>query len=99
MKPYRFHREADAEFTGALRSYAEIGPELGDRFYDEIERLISEICQHPERFRKFDPPAQRNLARDFPYALIYLDEPDYIWIVAVMHLHREPSYWKHRLMN
>jgi toxin ParE1/3/4 len=97
VKPYRFHREADAEFTTALRNYAEISPELGDRFYDEIEQLIAQICKHPQRFREFDPPARRNLAKDFPYTLIYLDEPDYVWIVAVMHLHREPGYWRERL--
>jgi plasmid stabilization system protein ParE len=99
VKHYRFHREADAEFTGALSSYVEISPALGARFYDEIERLITELCQHPMRFREFDPPARRNLAKDFPYTLIYLDEPDYVWILAVMHLHREPGYWKHRLTS
>jgi len=39
------------------------------------------------------------LADDFPYALLYLDEPDRVWIVAVMPLKRDPDYWKHRLTN
>lgn len=97
MKPHRFHREADEEFTGALQHYFDISPALGGRFYDEINRLILEIRTHPARYRMFDPPVRRLLAEDFPYALIYLDEPEQVWLIAVMHLKRKPGYWKQRL--
>lgn len=85
------------EYAEATTYYAERGADLGGRFYDEIERMIAEIAAAPHRFRRYDPPAQRNLARDFPYAVVYLDEPDRVWIVAVMPLRRDPDYWKHRL--
>ena len=99
MKPYRFPREADAEFTGALRYYSGLGPELGGRFYDEIEQMIAEECAHPQRFRQIDPPVRRHLVPSFPYALLYIDEPDRVWIVAVTPLKRDPDYWRHRLAN
>ncbi len=99
MKPYRFHREADAEFTDALRHYAGIGPELGGRFYDEVEAAIAEVCEHPQRFRQIDPPVRRRLLPGFPYALLYIDEPDRVWINAVAPLKRDPGYWKHRLTD
>ena len=44
MKPYRFHREGDAEFTETLRHYAGISPELGARFYDEVETAIADAA-------------------------------------------------------
>ena len=91
------HVEAQAEFYEAIDYYKAVSPELGDRFYDEIERLMLEVCAAPQRFRAYDPPARRHLARDFPYAVVYLEKPGRVWIVAVMHLHREPDYWKHRL--
>ena len=97
MKAHGFHPEADAEYAAAAEYYAHCSAELGGRFYDEIERVISQIKAAPQRFRQYDPPARRNLARAFPYAVVYLDEPDRIWIVAVMHLHREPGYWRERL--
>lgn len=97
MKPHLFHPEADAEYAEAARFYAEIQPELGGRFYDEIEGAIAAVCAHPRQFHEFDPPARRYLAQRFPYAVVYLDEPDRIWIVAVMHLHRQPGYWHERL--
>lgn len=99
MKPYRFHREADTEFTDALAHYSGLGADLGGRFYDEIERVIGAVCAHPLRFRQIDPPVRRHLMPSFPYAVLYMAEPDRVWIVAVMPLKRDPDYWKHRLAN
>jgi len=97
VKPHRFHRAADIEYAEAATYYADISPELGGRFYDEIERLIAEIRSHPAQFRQFDPPARRHFSAVFPYAVIYVELADAIWILAVMHLKREAGYWKARL--
>ena len=43
MKPHVFHPAADAEYADAAAYYYRISPELGGRFYDEIERLIRDI--------------------------------------------------------
>jgi hypothetical protein len=72
-------------------------PDLGVRFYREMERLIRDVCAHPERFRKFDPPVRRHFSAQFPYAVIYLEKPDHVWIVALMHMKRKPGYWRERL--
>jgi hypothetical protein len=37
------------------------------------------------------------LTRVFPYAVLYTIELDYVLIIAVMHTHREPGYWRRRL--
>ena len=69
------------------------------RYYREMERLFREICDDPIRFRIFDPPARRHFSWDFPYAAVYLVKSDYIWIVAAMHMHRPPGYWRERLSS
>jgi plasmid stabilization system protein ParE len=97
VKPYAFHPDADAEYTRAAEHYAAIAPELGLRFYEEIERLILEVRRQPDRFFLFSTPARRALARQFPYSLVYLDQPDRVWILAVMHAKRRPGYWRDRL--
>ena len=97
MRPHLFHPAADEEYVRAVQYYADIHLELGHRFHDEVERLIREVCSNPERFWKFDPPARRHLSRDFPYAVVYLEKPEHIWIVAVMHMKRRPGYWHGRL--
>ena len=96
MKPV-FHEAALREFNEAVDYYSNIGPELGVRFYHEIERLILEVCQQPQLFRQFDPPARRHFSDRFPSGIIYLVQSDHLWIVAVMQLHREPGYWRERV--
>jgi hypothetical protein len=91
------HPEADEELAAAVRYYSEISPELGVRFYREMERLLREVCAHPERYWKFDPPARRHLSRDFSYAIVFLEKPEHIWVVAVMNMKRRPGYWRERL--
>ena len=97
MKRHLFHPEAEKEYADAANYYFRINPELAGRFYDEIERLIVDIRMQPEWFRLFDPPARRHFSDVFPYAVLYLDQPDRIWIVAVMHMKRRPGYWRVRL--
>jgi plasmid stabilization system protein ParE len=96
VKAHAFHPEADEEYTEAARYYTRINAELGGRFYDEIERLIGEIRRQPGRFRLFDPPIRRHFSNVFPYAVLYVDQPDRVLIVTVMHMKRRPGYWKHR---
>jgi hypothetical protein len=97
VKPHAFHPEAAEEYGDAADYYTRIYPELGGRFYDEMERLIQDIRREPQRFRRFDPPAQRHFSTVFPYAVIYVEQPDRIWILAMMHLKRRPGYWKSRV--
>lgn len=97
MKAVILHREALEEFDAAAAHYAEIDFALGQRFYATIDRLIAEACASPGTFRFIRKPARRHFTRDFPYGIIYVERPDHIWILAVMHLHRKPGYWTHRL--
>jgi len=97
VKSHVFHPEAGTEYAAAATYYADIDRELGVRFYDEMERLIREVRQQPDRFWMFDPPARRHRSTVFPHAIIYLDKPDRIWIVAVMHGSRQPGYWRERM--
>jgi len=96
MKPHGFHREAREEYIQAAEHYAKISPELGGRFYDEIERLISEVCRAPLLYRRIRGPVRRHFSTVFPFAILYEDRPDHIHIVAVMSMHRDPDYWNRR---
>ena len=94
---HRFHPDALRELRESVEYYREINPVVVADFTHEMARLVSEVCDHPQVFRQFDPPARRHFSTRFPYGLIYLVEPDGVWIIAVMPLKREPTYWKHRL--
>lgn len=98
MKPHAFHPAADAEYTEAAKYHAGISPELAGRFYDDVEGVIRQIRRQPQRFRRVSPLIRRALCEHFPYAVLYMDEPDRIWIIAVMHGMRRPGYWHSRLV-
>ena len=51
MKPYRFHRHADADLTAASLHDAAVSTELGQRFYRHVHGLLAEVCAAPLRFR------------------------------------------------
>ena len=97
MKPFRFHPKADAEFADAAEYYARISPQLGQRFCATIQELIGEICSAPGRYRMIVPPVRRHFRMPFPYAVLYIDRADFVWIVAVSPFKRDPNYWRSRL--
>lgn len=97
MKPFIFHPEARLELTAAGRYYAEKSPGAAQHFYAEMDEVIAETCARPALRRMFDPPARRHFGSTFPYAIIYVDRPSEIWIVAVMHFKQRPGYWRERL--
>jgi toxin ParE1/3/4 len=97
VKRHSFHSEAEKEYSEAASYYFQINSELAGRFYDEIERLIHDIRAQAQRFRIFDFPARRRFSTVFPYAILFIDQPDRIWIAAVMHMKRRPGYWRERL--
>jgi plasmid stabilization system protein ParE len=97
VKPYAFHPKANEEYTHAARFYADIDPELGGRFYDQIERLILDIRRQPQLYPLFDSPVRRHFDSVFPFAILYVDQPGQVLVVAVMHMKRRPGYWRERL--
>lgn len=97
MKPAVFHPEASQEHADVIQYYVAINRELGERLDAEIRRLVSQIGHNPQRFLRLHSLARRALAHGFPYSIIYLEQPDHVWIVALMHAKRRPGYWKKRL--
>jgi len=97
VKPHVFHPEARAELIAAGRYYMQKSASVAERFYEEIEQVLVEVIERPHMRRMFDPPARRHFGASFPYALIYIDRPDSVWIVAVMHFKQRPGYWRDRL--
>ncbi len=94
---YEFHPEALEEYNEAGLYYAKKKPGLDLRFIVCVEKAIERVLDAPLRYRAFDEDVRRRLTRTFPYAILYTVEKDFILIVAVAHLSREPGYWKHRV--
>jgi plasmid stabilization system protein ParE len=93
----RFLAEAEAELDVAVAHYEAQAPGLGKEYTVEVRQALSRIEDHPEAWQRLGRRVRRYLLHRFPYGLIYAPLPNEIVIVAVMHLHRKPGYWRGRL--
>ena len=94
---YKFHPEAQFEFSESVLYYSEKNPKLGTAFYTEVENVIYKITKNPTIYTTIEEDIRRCLTKRFPFGILYTIEKDYILILAVMHFSRDPSYWKHRI--
>ena len=93
---YGFHPEAEAEFLQAIDYYEGCEPGLGYDFALEVHSTIDNILSYPSAWAALEDDIRRCQIRRFPYGIIYSLHGDFIFILAVMHLHRDPGYWKDR---
>lgn len=70
--------------------------DLGKRFITCVQDALNRIALNPTLYPIVDPAVRRCLTRTFPFGVVFLVKPDMIVIMAVMHLHRDPDYWKSR---
>ncbi|MGR9107057.1 MAG: type II toxin-antitoxin system RelE/ParE family toxin [Gammaproteobacteria bacterium] len=96
MRTYYFHPEAIAEAEAAASFYAERQKNLGGRFVAALQDAVDRICINPDIYREMDAGLRKCRLKRFPYGVIFREREDMIEIIAVMHLRREPGYWKSR---
>jgi plasmid stabilization system protein ParE len=96
MKKVGFHRLAKAEFIESAKWYESQQPGLGIEFRQEVEAAIARICVNPEGFGFIESDKRLHRVHRFPYGVAYQVLPKEIFILAVMHLQRDPDYWKSR---
>jgi len=91
-----FHAEALAELQSATEYYESRQPGLGIRFLDLFSETLARIARDPRAWTPADHDIRRCLMRVFPFAVFYAIESDFVLILAIAHLAREPGYWKAR---
>lgn len=94
---FYFHPEAEVELISATNYYENMEIGLGYDFAREILSTINRIVAFPKAWPEIEPNIRRSLVRRFPYGILYSEDRGTILVIAVMHLHREPNFWKHRL--
>ena len=93
---FSFHPEAEIEFNDAIDYYEKIESGLGYDFASEVYSTINRTVSLPKAWSVISGDIRRSLVKRFPYGILYSEEQSGIYIIAVMHLHRFPDYWKHR---
>ena len=87
---------ARTELEEAIAWYDAEQDGLGRRFQEAIYAALQRIQQHPGLAGRMGPGIHRALVKGFPYGVVHEISPDAIVVLAIMHLHRRPEYWKAR---
>jgi len=99
MKPIRFHPEAEAEMIQAAAWYEAHQKDLGKRFLTCVQEALNRLVLNPALYPVVEPEVRRCLTRTFPFGVLFSIKPDRLVIMAIMHLHRDPDYWKKRRLE
>jgi len=94
---FSFHPEAEKELILAIDFYEEKEIGLGRDFALEIYSTVERILTYPDAWPIVEEDIRRSLVKRFPFGVLYSKLEEEIVIIAVMHLNREPEYWKTRI--
>jgi len=93
----RFLETAKTEFWEAAAFYEQAEQGLAAKFAREVSRALDRIVEYPNSWRPLSPRTRQCRTHRFPYAIVYQVRTDYILVLAIMHLHREPRSWRGRI--
>jgi len=93
------HPNVYAELEHSRAWYEERAKNLGMEFLVEVNRAIETVREMPALWPVRDEAREirRYLIHRFPYAVIYRIRDRVIQIIAIMHLRRNPDYWRDRI--
>ena len=94
--PIEFHPEARAELLAAAEYYESQQAGLSRRFIEAVADAAQHIQATPLAYQVIEGVFRRCRVLRFPYGVIFQITHDYIYIIAVMNLRRQPGYWKQR---
>lgn len=92
----RLHRLAEAEALDAHLHYVGRSELVAARFQAALRAAFEAVLESPVRWVKDDRGFHRYKVRDFPYLVIYREEGEDVFVVAIAHGSRDPEYWKDR---
>src|SRR5882724_10925851 len=97
MKRRTFVRpEAQVDIREAGRWYESREAGLGIRFVAEVRASLQHITNNPLRFPIIGEDVRRALLDRFPYSVYFINEPERVAIIALLHQHRRPDVWQAR---
>ncbi|MBT3308441.1 MAG: type II toxin-antitoxin system RelE/ParE family toxin [Gammaproteobacteria bacterium] len=95
---YQFHPAAEAEYLESVAYFESKQPGLGASYLMEFERVLSKVCEAPDRYPAEGESRVRKVQmRRFPFAVLYRVSSDKVQVLAVAHHRRRPQYWLGRI--
>ncbi len=92
-----FHPDVQKEIVESFMWYETQAYGLGQDLIVELEQSYQAILELPEIWPIFKKGVRRYLLARFPFAVLYRQVDDTIYVLAVMHQSRKPNYWMDRV--
>jgi len=96
MLPVVWIPKAAADLQEARDWYADIRPELGERFARAVEASVDAIAERPLQFPVVYRNRRRAGVRRFPYGIFFEVQDHRIVVMACFHGRRNPTHWQSR---
>ena len=92
----RYHPGFLEDVEQVVRWYAAEEPELGPRFANRVNSALDEISVNPTAHALVVTGLRVAQLRPFPYGIFFEVMGPVVLVIAVRHLHRRPSTFRHR---
>ena|SRR5215210_4473729 len=94
--PLSLRSKAKAEIQEAYDYYERQRSGLGNQFLLAVRRTLALVEKTPLLYPKIRKEVRRAPVPRFPYAILYLAEPENTVVVACFHGRRNPKRWHSR---
>ena len=88
-----FRPLAQYDVDSAISWYGDERPAIALAFIQSLDVIIDRIRENPLQFPVVRGEVRRALLGRFPYGVFFVASGKRIDVLAVVHLHREPSTW------
>jgi len=96
MRSILIRSAAEAEIAAAIVWYEGCVPGLGAECLRSLDATLQAAARQPQRFPVAHKIIRRALTRRFPYAVLFVEEPTQLVVLAVFHAKRNPEQWQER---
>ncbi|HEY0154436.1 MAG TPA: type II toxin-antitoxin system RelE/ParE family toxin [Longimicrobium sp.] len=97
MKRIDFHPKAEIEFARDVEFYRERGARLSTEFVAAVKSALSFVQLNPDAGTPRGKEVRGWLVRRFPYTVIYREEDNRLFVLAIAAHRRHPGYWLERV--
>ena len=94
--PIRLLAEARDEFDAASDWYEQQQAGLGAAFVARVREVLQRVSVHPQQHAVVYKDVRKAVVRQFPYIVLYREEPGEIVVISILHTMRDPSIWQSR---
>ncbi len=96
MKPVKFAALAQDDVRESYAWFAERSELLALRWVEAVETTVARVSEEPQLFQVVEDDIRRAIVRKFPFGVFFYDAGDYLRVIAVVDLRRDPATWQSR---